>query len=143
MEERTFPGTLDSLEPIREYVTQAAKAAGLDRGATYNLCLAIDEIATNVVVHGYEEAGLQGDLEVDSAIEPNRLVVRLTDHGKPYDPGAHDVPDEVDLSLPLEDRPIGGLGILLARKGVDELEYDVTKDGNVHRFIVHLPNRSQ
>ena len=58
----SFPGTLDALEPLRAYVKEAGEAAGLDRSAVYNLCLAIDEIATNVVLYGYEQAGLAGDV---------------------------------------------------------------------------------
>ena len=58
----TFPGTLDALSSIRQYVKTAAEAAGLDHSAAYNLILAVDEIATNVIEHGYREAGLKGDI---------------------------------------------------------------------------------
>ena len=54
MDVLTLPGNFDALSPIRDYVKAAANAAGLDHTATYNLLLAVDEIATNVVVHGYE-----------------------------------------------------------------------------------------
>lgn len=143
MEERTFPGTLDALEPIRQYVSEAAQAAGLDRSAIYSLCLAVDEIATNVVLHGYEEAGLQGELRIGASVEPDRLVIRLEDHGKSYDPNVHQMPGDEDLSLPLELRQIGGLGILLARDAVDDLQYETTAQGNVHRFVVLRKDRSR
>ena len=52
MQPLTLPGTLDALQPIRDYVKDLAKGAGLDDSAVYNLCLAVDEIATNVVLHG-------------------------------------------------------------------------------------------
>lgn len=143
MQERTFPGTLDALEPIRKFVSDAAEAAGLDRSAIYNLCLAVDEIATNVVLHGYEEAGLSGEMSVSAAVEPENLVITLLDHGKPYDPNFHDAPTGDDLSRPLEEREIGGLGILLALDGVDNLQYEVTDRGNEHRFVVQLKQPSR
>src|ERR1041384_2016529 len=104
MAQQVFPGTLDSLAPIREFVAHAAAAAGLDRAASYNLCLAVDEIATNVVTHGYEAAGLQGDLRVETALEQERLVVRMEDHGRSYDPGKHQVPAQEELRSGLHQR---------------------------------------
>src|SRR3954447_26239407 len=140
MKALTLPGDLDSLEPIRDYTTKAAKNAGLPDPAVYRLCLAVDEIATNVVLHGYEEAGLKGSLRISSRIDCGRLILELRDTGKSYDPTKHTVPTAETLSLPLEERDLGGLGILLARDGVDDLQYDAADDGNVHRFIVNLPN---
>jgi sigma-B regulation protein RsbU (phosphoserine phosphatase) len=138
MEAVTFPGTLDALSPIRDYVKAAAASAGLDHTATYNLLLAVDEIATNVILHGYEEAGLQGDISVAAKRQGDALVIQLSDSGKSYDPHAHQEPDDEGLLKELSDRPIGGLGIMLAKDGVDELQYESTIKGNVHRFVVRL-----
>ncbi len=139
MEERTFPGTLDSLEPVRRFVISAANKYGLEHRAAYKLCLAVDEIATNIVTHGYQEAGLSGDITVGAEREGNTLVIRLEDRGRSYDPSLHVVPQPEQLAIALEARYPGGLGILLAQMGVDELQYSTTADGNVHRFIVTTP----
>jgi phosphoserine phosphatase RsbU/P len=136
MDALTLPGNLDALSPIREYVKAAAGTAGLDHTATYNLLLAVDEIATNVVVHGYEEAGLHGDISIAAKNEESRLVIELLDHGKSYDPNLHKAPDDEGLLQDLSDRPIGGLGIMLAKDGVDDLQYQSTELENIHRFIV-------
>ena len=138
MKNHTFPGTLDSLEPIREFVAQTAAEAGLDRSTVYKLCLAVDEIATNVVTHGYDEAGLTGDITVSASNHDNSFHVLLKDHGQSYDPQTHEQQSGTDLDLPLEDRRMGGLGILLARDSVDDLRYTAGPDGNVHQFIVNL-----
>lgn len=106
-----FRGTLDALAPIRKYVEAVAQSAHLERSAVYRLCLAVDEIATNIVVHGYEEAGLEGDLKVGASVEGDNLVIQLEDHGKPYDPNFHNVPEVKDFSHALESRKMGGLGI--------------------------------
>jgi serine/threonine-protein kinase RsbW len=136
MELQSYPGDLDALAPIREFVKSAAQQAGLNRKATYNLCLAVDEIVTNVVTHGYEEAGLQGDLRIGAEIKPERLIIYLEDTGKSYDPNSFELPALEDLDEPLEGRPVGGLGILLAKSGVDELNYSEVDNKHVHQFIV-------
>jgi len=143
MNEITLPGTLDSLEPIRDYVAKNAADAGLDRSTVYKLCLAVDEIATNIVMHGYEESGLTGDIVVAAGKVENSFQIHLRDHGRAYDPDTHEQPPDTDLDLPLEDRRIGGLGILLARDSVDDLQYASGPDGNVHRFVVNLRQDAQ
>src|SRR5690349_17260837 len=140
MQALTVPGNLDALKPVRDYTAAVAKEAGLSESDVYKLCLAVDEIATNVVLHGYEEAGLTGDLTVTGGVDCGRLVIQLHDTGKSYDPTKHMVPTAETLSLPLDERDVGGLGILLARDGVDDLQYESTATGNIHRFIIHLPN---
>ena len=138
MQALTVPGDFDALKPVRDYIAELGKGAGLSDSAVYKLCLAVDEIATNVVMHGYEEAGLNGNLTVEGGIDCGRLVILLHDTGKSYDPTKHSIPTAENLSLPLEERDIGGLGILLARDGVDDLQYEATELGNVHRFIINL-----
>jgi serine/threonine-protein kinase RsbW len=61
MERLQVPGTVDSLAAISTYVVGAAAAAGLDKQAAYGLRLAVDEIATNAIVHGYQKAGQSGN----------------------------------------------------------------------------------
>ena len=136
MPEKIFPGTLDSLAPVRAYVGEAARAAGLDSGRTYNLCLAVDEIATNVVLHGYEEAGLKGDIIVEAFQEPGQLIIRLLDHGRTYDPAQVPQPD-IENAL---EQNNGGWGIFLSKTGVDQFDYTSSDSANVHRFVVHLPD---
>ena len=137
MPEKIFPGTLDSLAPMRAYVAEAARAAGLDSGKTYSLCLAVDEIATNIVLHGYDEAGLKGDIIVEALQDHEQLIIRLLDHGQTYDP---DQISQPELEDPMKQQ-IGGWGIFLSKTGVDQFDYTSTDSGNAHRFVVHLPGR--
>ncbi len=135
MDPLVLPGELASLSPIGRYVMDAAAAAGLDRAAAYKLRLAVDEIATNVVVHGYQEVALDGALTVSATIDDRALTIVVEDTARPFDPTAFSLPDEEDLDLPLDERPIGGLGVLLAREGVDDFRYE-RLDGRNRTFIV-------
>jgi anti-sigma regulatory factor (Ser/Thr protein kinase) len=134
MQEKTFPGTLDSLAPVRAYVTEAGRAAGLDSARIYNLCLAVDEITTNVVLHGYKEVGLRGDIAVEALQEPGRLIIRLLDHGRRYDP---DQAPNPNLANPMNQQ-IGGWGLFLSKIGVDQFNYTSNDSGNLHLFVMNL-----
>ena len=133
-----LPGTLDSLDDIRKYVNEAAASAGIERRATYRLSLAVDEIATNSILHGYEEQGLQGPLYIWTEVDETQLRIIVEDEGKMYDPLQAAPPS--DMSALPEDRKIGGLGIYLTMKGVDEFRYERVNDRNRNIFIIrHSP----
>jgi len=134
MEPLRLPGTLDSLAPIGAYVLEAASQAGLERKIAYRLRLAVDEIATNAVVHGYDTVGEEGDLVISSEIEDGVLTIILEDSGPAYDP--FDTPSPDDLDAPLDDRDIGGLGVFLAIQGVDEYRYEWVNEKNHNIFIM-------
>lgn len=131
------PGKLDSLSAVGKYVLEAAAAAGLDKKAAYRLRLAVDEVATNIVTYGYEEAGLEGDITVRADINDHALTIALEDVARPFDPMLHESPDDFDL--PLEERKIGGLGIYLAINGVDKFTYERAGGQNRNTFVVYRP----
>jgi serine/threonine-protein kinase RsbW len=136
MERKTFPGTFDSLEGIRQVVKEEARQAGLSKKATYNLMLAIDEIATNIIMHGYEENHLEGPIDVLSEFQNGTLTVTLEDDAPPFDPLQRKGPTEEFFAMPLEDRPIGGMGIHLTIKAVDEFRYEYKTNRNHNIFII-------
>jgi anti-sigma regulatory factor (Ser/Thr protein kinase) len=140
MDRLTLPGTLDALEAIGQFVLRAAGDAGLDRKATYRLRLAVDELATNIIVHGYADAGRQGPIDLWSELDDTDLRVYLEDSALPFDPREARAP--VGLDRPLEERNIGGLGVFLALRGVDELRYEKAGVGNRNIIIMHRPQPS-
>jgi anti-sigma regulatory factor (Ser/Thr protein kinase) len=138
-----LPATVNVLGDVRQFVKNAAAQAGLDRKSTYNLQLALDEIVTNVILYGYEASGLTGNVVLKSDITEKSLVITLEDTGIAYDPRTREMPDEVDLSKDLVDRPIGGLGIYLAINGVDEFNYERAGNRNINTFTVYQSRRRQ
>jgi anti-sigma regulatory factor (Ser/Thr protein kinase) len=136
MQQLTLPGKLDSLRPIRDFVRSVAGTAGLDKWATYRLALGVDEIATNIVTHGYDEAGLAGAIDIWCEMDAEALRIHIEDTGAPYDPVKYNNP--VDIDQPLEERTVGGLGVFLATSGVDDLQYKNNDGKNRHTFIIRL-----
>jgi sigma-B regulation protein RsbU (phosphoserine phosphatase) len=135
METLIVPAILDSLGAIGNFVMEAAAVAGLARKAAYRLRLAVDEVATNAIVHGRAGAERAGEFRVRAAINEKSLTITLEDPGAPFDPRQAPLPD--DLDAPLEDRPIGGLGIYLTLQGVDEFLYERDGDWNRNIFVMH------
>ena len=136
MDSLSVPGTLQSLGEIRGYVDAAAAAARLEKHQAYSLRLAVDEVATNIVVHGYEENGLTGRIVVRASVDDAAVAVTVEDSGPPFDPRSRVLPDAADLAKPLEDRDVGGLGLYLAFKRVDEFRYERRDDKNFNTFIM-------
>lgn len=139
MQTLTVPGVLDSLGEIADFVKAASASAGLEKKAAYQLRLAVDEVATNIIVHGYEEAGLEGVINLSFEVDDEALTFTIEDTGLEYDPTQHLLPGDDVLSKPLEERPLGGLGIYLVLKGVDKFMYE--RSGKVNRNIFVM-NRS-
>jgi anti-sigma regulatory factor (Ser/Thr protein kinase) len=140
METFVVPGTVESLGPIREFVRSKAAEAGLDKKRAYRLQLAVDEIAANIALHGYEEQGLTGDIEVQAEVESDRLTITLVDSAIPYDPYSRVMPS--DLDAPLHERAIGGLGVFLAINNVDQFLYRFNDGHNHNSFVVQRESLS-
>lgn len=137
MEPLHIPANLDFLDEVGQYVLKAAETAGLPKKKAYRLRLAVDELATNIINYGYAHTDSDSGLTVSAIIEPTQLKIVLQDSGMAYDPRERDF-DESILSRPIEERPIGGLGIFLALKNVDEFTYQALEDHNISCFIVKL-----
>jgi serine/threonine-protein kinase RsbW len=137
MDTLTVPGTIDSLSAIAAYVKQLAEVAELSHKAYYKLRLAVDEIATNIITHGYEEAGLSGLLYLSADIDDSSLTVAIEDTGIAFDPRQKNPMQPEDLCQMLEEREIGGLGIHLVLESVDEFHYEQIGDRNRNVLIMH------
>jgi len=137
MKSLTVPGTLDSLEAIAYYVMDNAVEAGLNKKASYKLRLAVDEIVTNIILYGYEEANLEGVLDLHATIDSQTLTILVEDTGKSFDPSEKLSEESEKIDQSIEKRPIGGLGIYLAFQGVDNFKYERVGDRNRNIFVVN------
>jgi anti-sigma regulatory factor (Ser/Thr protein kinase) len=135
----TVPATLDALSDISDFVLAAADAAGIHGQARYRLRLAVDEIATNIVTHGYpadrSDGGAPKTIDLHAETDDKTLKVILEDGGMAFDP--RQVSPPADLQAPLEQRQIGGLGVYLALTGVDQFSYERAGDRNRNVLVVN------
>jgi serine/threonine-protein kinase RsbW len=107
-----------NLAQVRRFVEKEAVELGVDPTVISDVVQAVDESVTNVIVHGYR--GTPGVVEVEVQVAKGALVVQIRDHAPPFDPTRVPSPD---LSRPLEHRPLGGMGVHLARELTDEMRH--------------------
>ena len=92
-----------------------------------DLQVALEEHLTNILHYAYGDEATHR-ISVRLEINPPELRVEVADDGRPFNPLEHPSPD---VSLPLDQRPIGGLGIHMMRKSLDQLEYRREQERNV------------
>jgi serine/threonine-protein kinase RsbW len=119
-----FAAKFEFLDEIRDYVGNIARESGFGDKDVYNIQLATDEAASNIMEHAYENRP-DGVLELSCGVEGDTIKIILTDRGDPFDPSEIPLPD---LKADLSDRKIGGLGIFLMRKLMDEVHYETNGD---------------
>jgi serine/threonine-protein kinase RsbW len=122
---------LENLALIRDFVQETATALAADPGRLYDVVLAVNEVVTNIMIHGYQDQ--PGLIEIEVGRFEDSLVVRLRDQAPPFDPTA--VPDP-NLSLPLEERPSGKMGVYLARQLMDEMTHRLTPQGDNELILI-------
>lgn len=124
----------ESLSAIRQFITNAAQQAGLDKQATYRLILAVDEIATNIFTYGYRDEHPDPKIRIHAVVSDASLTVTLEDSAGEFDPSKHQVKDELGSNI--EDRTIGGLGVYLALSNVDDFRYERIDGRNCNSFTM-------
>jgi anti-sigma regulatory factor (Ser/Thr protein kinase) len=110
---------LSEIERLSQIVTEFAKRNHLPSRVLFDLNLALEEVLTNVISYGYQDSN-EHQIIIRICLENGELTAVVEDDGQPFNP--LEVP-EPDLEKTLEERPVGGLGIYLTRKLMDELEY--------------------
>ena len=124
MQSVQFTAKFEYLDEIREFVGNIARAGGFGDKDIYNIQLAADEAASNIIEHAYEGVN-NGLLELSCGVKGNTITIILVDHGDSFDPSEIPMPD---LKADLSERKIGGLGIFLMRKLMDEVRYETRPD---------------
>lgn len=126
MQTKRLPATLDSLEPLRLFAIEQARQSGAPEALIPRIELVLEEIMTNQVFHAYRDT--PGDAEVGCMSAEDGFCMEFADWGPAFDPLKRPPPD---LSKPLEERQIGGLGIHLVKNIADRLEYRREGDRNI------------
>lgn len=132
-----IPADLTRLAAIRALVRSVADEADASEACIADLVQAVDEAATNAIIHGH--AGQIGWVEVAVSAERDRFVVTIEDDAPRFDPTTVPAPD---LSVHPGERRPGGMGVLLARLCVDEMTYRPRPEGGNILTLVRTFERS-
>ena len=129
--ERTFLANLETLPAIVGFVSERAAAMGVHPKRVMHLELAVEEAAVNICSYAYEIP--PGEVTVRITPDPGVVRIELVDNGVPFDPLSMDAPD---IKSELENREVGGLGIFLIRRMLDEVHYSRRGDQNILSLAV-------
>ena len=125
MKELTVAATVENIETVTNFVNEQLEALDCPMKAQMQIDIAIDELFGNIAHYAYNPEIGKATVRVEVVEDPLRVVITFIDNGVPYDPLAKADPD---TTLSAEERDIGGLGIYMVKKSMDEIAYEY-KDG--------------
>ena len=128
MKEITVAATLDNLARVQEFIEAELEGCGCPMRAMMQIAVAVEEIYVNIAHYAYHPS--VGEATVRCAVggEPLQVTIQFLDSGKPFDPLKK--PDG-DITLSAEEREIGGLGILMVKKSMDDVQYQYKGGCNI------------
>ena len=128
MREMDIAATLENLDTVMAFVDQQLEEVGCSMKAQMQIDIAVEEVYVNIAHYAYnpEVGGVTIRVQIEE--EPLAVILTFIDKGKPYDPLAKEDPD---VTLAAEDRQIGGLGIFMVKKSMDNVSYEYSEGRNI------------
>jgi len=133
---RIFPASMDELHEMLELVRRELQVAAFEGAIQTQVELALEEAIVNIIKHGYKNSSGNINIECIHLMDKRGIKVILTDTGIPYNPLLN--APKIDPTVSMDARPIGGYGVFLIRKIMDEVEYLHLEGGNILTLIKFL-----
>ncbi len=118
---------IQQIPQLASFLETIAEEKNISQALTMSLNLALEEAVTNVILYAYPE-GTDGLVDIEAVLRDDSLEFILSDSGKPFDPTAA---PEADITLGVEERQIGGLGIYLVKQIMDSVTYKRENGRNI------------
>ncbi|MBQ4495183.1 MAG: ATP-binding protein [Selenomonadaceae bacterium] len=131
MEKITVDALLDNLQAVVDFATEKLEARDCSMKVVMQTELVIEEIFVNIASYAYHPEIGPATFCMEFEENPNAVLMTFIDGGKPYNPLEQEAPD---TTLSIEERDVGGLGIFLVKKNVDEIAYEYTDGKNILRM---------
>ena len=122
----SWTASLESISDIAERVQAELIRLGFDSQRLMKVNLAIEEITVNIINHAYGN-GLRGNIDVSIEKTDSQVIIHIFDEGMPFNPLEAKAPD---VNASVAERPVGGLGIFMAKNLVDGITYERTGTRN-------------
>ena len=128
----TIPNSIEALKNFTESFSAFLSRENMPNTLRQKIELITEEILTNIVTHGYPIP--QSDkIEFELNILPGKIKLSFKDLGVPFDPCKHPLPQ---LNIPLEERPIGGMGIHMVKTIASQISHEHTNNSNTLRIEI-------
>ena len=125
MKELTIAATVENIDTVTDFVNEHLEAYDCPMKAQMQIDIAIDELFGNIAHYAYNPETGDATVRVEVVEDPMAVVITFIDKGVPYDPLKQADPN---TALSAEEREIGGLGIFMVKKTMDDITYEY-KDG--------------
>ena len=130
----TRAAELESLQIFRDFITECCARFDIPNDTVLELKLAVDEACTNIIEHGYKGMN-PGSIILSFRIQPDRILVQITDFGHIFEPVEAPKPD---VEAALGDQELGGLGLFLIYQTMDNINYVSSEEGNTLTFTKYI-----
>ena len=128
MKEITVPAELERLEEVTAFIDQELRAHECPMKQQMQIDIAVEEIYVNIANYAYHPESGEATVRCSVGGDPLQVCIQFLDNGKPYNPLKKGDPD---VSLPAEERDIGGLGIYMVKKSMDDIAYEYQDGKNI------------
>ncbi len=135
MNELTVKARLENLHKVQDFVDGFLMSLDCSPKIQMQIDIAVEETFVNVANYAYTPGTGPVTVRVEELADPLAVQITFVDEGKPFDPTAKVDPD---VTLSAEQRKIGGLGIFMVRKYMDQMLYEYTDKKNVLRLVKNL-----
>lgn len=123
----TIENKIDEIPSLALKIDQLGKQWKLPQQLVMNINLVIEEALSNIIFYAFTDAASH-QIHLSLSVSDNRLFIRITDDGIQFNPLQHEQPD---VSLPVGERAVGGLGIFLITQMMDEMDYERKDNQNI------------
>lgn len=133
-----FTAHYDQIRSIVQFINSGAERAGFDAKVRFQIELACDEAANNIIEHAYG-GNSDAHIAVRYRVEAGAFRISLHDSGTPFAPAMVNPPTTLSDETPIDNVAIGGLGMHMMRRAMDEVDYQFGDDGNTVTMVKWLP----
>lgn len=128
MKELTLAATVENIEVVTDFVNEQLEAADCPMKTQMQIDIAVDEIFGNIAHYAYTPETGDATVRIEIEEKPQSAVITFIDSGVPYDPLSQAEPD---VTLSADERQLGGLGIFMVKKTMDEITYEYKSGMNI------------
>jgi sigma-B regulation protein RsbU (phosphoserine phosphatase) len=125
---------LEEIANVMDALEEFSDSTGLDMGVAQAAELVLDELLTNIISYSFGDA-VEHKITVEMSVKANALHIVISDDGICFNPFEQEDPD---LESSIDERDVGGLGIHLVKKFMDEYSYQRLEDRNVVTLLKHI-----
>lgn len=136
MKELTLPAARENIPAVIDFVNRELESLGCPAKTEAQIDFAIDELYSNIANYGYDGENGRVLVRLETVSRPRAVTISFIDEGRPFNPLEREDPD---VSLPARERKIGGLGIFMVKKSMDDVHYEYRDGKNILTIRKTLP----